>query len=223
MQEHHTTAREVNMEWMVGYHDDFGNIGINAFVGGNRMRSDWERIQANGTGFNVPFFAAINNANQRNYGYGFSQSGINSVFSSAEVSWNNYLFLTGTYRRDWFSQLDPSSNSIDYPSIGASFVFSDAFGTMPEWFSFGKVRASWGHVGNANSVGAYETRLTYSLGNAHLGSPTAGFSSGANLPNRALVPFTSSEFEVGFDIRFFDGRLGSGCDRRRNPTWQVAT
>jgi hypothetical protein len=28
------------------------------------------------------------------------------------------------------------------------------------------------------------------------------------LPNRALVPFTSSEFEVGFDIMFFDGRLG---------------
>ncbi|GJM28847.1 MAG: SusC/RagA family TonB-linked outer membrane protein [Cyclobacteriaceae bacterium] len=208
MQEIETQARETNLEWMVGYHEDFGNIGVNAFVGGNRMRTDWERIQANGNGFNVPFFQAINNANQRNFGYGFSQSGINSIFSSAEVSWNNYLFVTGTYRRDWFSQLDPNSNSIDYPSIGASFVFSDAFSSMPEWFSFGKIRASWGEVGNANSVGAYQTRLTYSLGNSHLGSPTAGFSSGANLPNRQLVPFTSSEFEVGFDIRFFDGRLG---------------
>jgi TonB-linked SusC/RagA family outer membrane protein len=203
-----TQARETNLEWIVGYNEEFGNINVNAFVGGNRMRTDWERIRADGNGFNVPFFQAINNANQRNFNYDFSESGINSIFASAEVSWNNFLFVTGTWRRDWFSQLDPSSNSIDYPSVGASFVFSDAFGSMPDWFSFGKVRASWGEVGNANSVGAYETRLTYSLGNSHLGSPTAGFSSGSNLPNRGLVPFTSSEFEVGFDVRFFDGRLG---------------
>lgn len=207
MNERETRVRETNLEWIVGYNEAFGNINVNAFAGGNRMRTKWERITATGDGFNVPFHAAINNASLRNFGFGFSENGINSLFASAEVSWNNYLFVTGTWRRDWFSQLDPDGNSIDYPSVGASFVFSDAV-TMPDWFSFGKVRASWGEVGNANSVGPYETRLTYSLGNEHLGSPTGFFSSGSNLPNRNLIPFTSSEWEIGFDVRFFEGRLG---------------
>ena len=83
--------------------------------------------------------------------------GINSIFGSAEFSYNNYLFVTGTARKDWFSILNPEDNSIVYPSVGASFVFSDAL-TLPSWFSYGKVRASWAQVGNASSVNPYQTR-----------------------------------------------------------------
>lgn len=208
MGEQETRIREVNLEYMLGFDKTFGKINVNAFFGGNRMRSSWEQISANGNNFNVPFFAAINNTKDRNFGYGFSESGINSIFSSAEIAYNEFLFLTGTWRRDWFSVLNPANNSIDYPSVGASFVFSDAL-EMPDWLSFGKLRAAYGQVGNANSVGAYQTVLTYSLSGApHLGTPFASFSSGSNLPNPNLVPFTSSELEVGFDVRFFGNRLG---------------
>ncbi len=212
MRERETRVREVNLEYLVGFNKTFDKIGVNAFVGGNRMRAEWEQIDANGNGFNVPFFAAINNAQQRNFGFGFSQSGINSIFASGEVSWNGFLFVTGTWRRDWFSQLNPDNNSIDYPSVGASFVFSDAIGNLPKFLSFGKIRASYAEVGNANSVNAFGTRLTYSLRNPHLGRPLATFSSAnsnnGNLPNANLVPFTSRELEFGFDVRFFDNRLG---------------
>ena len=53
-------------------------------------------------------------------------SGINSLFGSAEVSYGGYLYLTATARNDWFSVLNPENNSKLYPSVGASFVFSDA-------------------------------------------------------------------------------------------------
>ena len=89
--------------------------------------------------------------------------GINSIFGSLEVSYNNYLFLTGTARKDWFSTLNPKKNSIVYPSVGASFVLSDAL-TLPSWFSFAKVRASWAQAGNASSVNPYQTVLTYGAG-----------------------------------------------------------
>lgn len=212
MGEGETRIRETNMEYMIGFDKAFGKFNVNAFFGGNRMRSSWEQISANGNNFNVPFFAAINNARDRNYGYGFSETGINSIFASAEVSYNNYLFLTGTWRRDWFSVINPEINNIDYPSIGAAFAFSDAFSGLPSWLSFGKVRASWAQVGNANSVGAYSTVPTYSLGNPHLGRPLASYSSamgnGGNLPNPNLIPFTSTEAEIGLDIRILQNRLG---------------
>ncbi|HEX5172370.1 MAG TPA: SusC/RagA family TonB-linked outer membrane protein [Cyclobacteriaceae bacterium] len=201
-------TREINLEWILGFNKSFGKIGVNAFVGGNRMRRSYERISADGSGFSSPFFPAITNAKSKTYGYDFGESGINSLFGSAEISYNNYLFLTATVREDWFSTLNPAKNNIVYPSVGASFVFTEALNALPSWLSFGKVRLSWAQVGNAQSVQPYATALTYAAAQTHVGRPLGGFTSGSNYPNPDLIPFTSTETEFGFDVRFFDNRLG---------------
>src|SRR5690606_19844183 len=204
--------REVNMEWTAGFNKSFSKINVNAFVGGNKMIRSWERIQANGNGFTVPFQPFINNAAQRNYTYGYSVSQINSLFYSAEISFNNYLFLTTTGRQDWFSVLNPEAdNNIFYPSVGTSFVFTDAFNS-PSWLSFGKFRATWARVGIAN-INPYEANLTYSLnGVRHLLRSMATFSSAqsnnGNVPNPDLIPTLSEEIELGIDARFFNNRIG---------------
>jgi TonB-linked SusC/RagA family outer membrane protein len=208
MSELENRTREVNLQYMLGFNKTFSKIGVNAFLGGNRMRRQSENSSLDGTNFNIPLFPAITNANLKNYGYGFGKSGINSVFGSVELNFNEYLFLTGTARKDWFSVLNPEDNSILYPSVNASFVFTDAFDGLPSWLSYGKVRASWAQVGNTNSVPPYSTKLTYSAAGTHLGLPLAGNTSGTNLPNFDLKPFTSTETELGLDIRFFQNRLG---------------
>ncbi len=205
-------VREINADYMIGVNKTFGDFNVNAFFGGNRMQRSSERISANGNGFSVEFFDAINNAATRNYGYGFSESGINSIYGSAEVSYKNYLFLTATTRTDWFSVLNPEFNKVTYPSVGASWVFSETFQSLPSVISFGKVRASWAQVGLA-SQNPYAANLTYSLnGNTHLGYKMATFSSaGGNngsIPNPLLQPSLSTELEIGFDVRLFDNRLG---------------
>ncbi len=201
-------VREINQEWMLGGNKQFGRFGINAFVGGNKMVRESEEIQANGNGFNVPFFTSVNNAKDKTIGYGYNKSGINSLFGSAEFSYNNYLFITATARNDWFSVLNPANNSKLYPSIGGSFVFSDAFQSLPDWLTYGKLRAAWGQVATAN-VGAYSSRVTYGLsGVSHLTLAMANFSGGDNIPNPNLSPALSTELEFGTDLRFFNGRFG---------------
>jgi hypothetical protein len=91
--------REVNLQYMAGFNKTFNQFGVNAFVGGNVMRRTTEFLAARGQGFSLPFLAAISNAKQRNFDYGYSKRGINSLFGSVEVSYNNYLFITGTARR----------------------------------------------------------------------------------------------------------------------------
>ncbi len=125
------------------------------------MRRRYEYLQGTGSGFNVQFFPSLNNTKSRTFNYDFQETGINSVFASAELTYNNYLFLTGTARSDWFSVLNPDYNNITYPSVGVSFVFTDAFSNMPTWLSFGKVRASWAQSGIVN-ISPYQTNLTYS-------------------------------------------------------------
>jgi len=208
MQENENRIREINLQYMVGFNKTFHQFGVNAFFGGNSMRRSSEYIAALGTGFNTPFLQAINNAKQRNFGYGYGKQGINSLFGSVELSYNNYLFITGTARKDWFSVLNPEKNSIVYPSIGGSFIFTDAFKGLPSFISYGKVRASWAQVGNVSSVGPYQTNISYGAGSSHLGRPLGGITSGENLPNPDLVPFTSTESEYGIEARFLNNRLG---------------
>jgi TonB-linked SusC/RagA family outer membrane protein len=213
MSEGEDRVREVNMEWMAGMDKAFNKINVNVFVGGNKMIRSWERIRANGNGFTVPFQPFINNAAQRNYEYGYNSSQINSLFYSAEISYNGFLYLTTTGRQDWFSVLNPEAqNYIFYPSVGTSFVFTDAINTLPSWLSFGKLRASWAQVGIAN-IAPYDANLTYSLnGNRHLNRSLATFSSAGgnngNIPNPDLIPTLSTEIEFGIDARFFNNRLG---------------
>ena len=208
--EYFQNIQENNMDYMLGYINTFGTISVNAYVGGNRQRSKFERIEANGNGFSVPFFHALNAANNRNFGYGFSESGINSLYGSAEFGFKDYLYLTATARQDWFSILNEASNTVLYPSVGASFVFSDAFAdAMPSWLSFGKLRASWAQVGLTGALGPYQTTQPYALnGSPHLGINMASFANKGTIANPSLSPALSTELEFGADLRFFKGRLG---------------
>ncbi len=201
-------VREINQEWTLGFDKAFGKINVNAFVGGNKMTNKSETVADYGSDFNVPFFASVTNGSSQTIGYDYSAKGINSLFGSAEVSYGGYLFLTGTARQDWFSVLNPENNHKIYPSVGASFVFTDAFKNLPQILSFGKVRAAWGQVATAN-VSPYAGNMTYSLsGSGHLGRPLGTFSSGDNIPNPNLVPALSTETEVGAELRFLQDRLG---------------
>jgi len=203
-----TQVREVNQEWTLGFDKTFGKIGVNAFVGGNMMTNMNEHVGANGSSFNIPFFTSVNNTSSQNFEYWYGKYGINSLFGSAEISYGGYLFLTATARNDWFSVLNPANNSKMYPSVGASWVFTEQFKNMPKVLSFGKVRASWGQVATAN-VPTYGVNLTYSLyGQGHLGRPVANYSTGSNIPNPNLVPALSTELEFGTELRFLENRLG---------------
>jgi TonB-linked SusC/RagA family outer membrane protein len=203
--ESNRVIQEVNQDYFLGVDKNFGSFGINAFVGGNIMRRFDERISANGSEFNIPFFHALSNAANQTPGLGFSQKGINSLYGSAEFSYNDYIFVTVTGRNDWFSTLAEGNNSIFYPSVGTSFVFSDAF-SMPNWVSFGKIRGSWAQVGG--DTNPYNINLNYRLvGQGHLGAALGSIAQGS-IPNSQLQPLTVTETELGFDVRFLDDRLG---------------
>ena len=198
-------VQETNLEFMLGADHTFGNIRVNGFVGGNRMRRSDEELGANGSDFNIPFFHTISNAANQSVIYNFNEKGINSLFGSVEFSYKNFIFLTATGRNDWFSTLSPGNTNIFYPSVGTSFVFTDAF-NPPSWLTFGKIRASWAEVGG--DTAPYQTSLTYSLtGQGHNGAALGRITQNS-IPNSHLQPLTVSEIEIGFDVRLFGDRLG---------------
>ena len=199
-------VREINLEYMLGFQEDVGeDFGVSGIFGGSWMRHSYEQLNGSASEFNIPFLHTISNGGAQGISYDFSEFGINSLFGSAEVSWRDLVYVTATARNDWFSTLPVDSNSILYPSIGASFVFSDAF-DLPEVITFGKLRASWAQVGGGTDP--YKLALNYSLvGQGHQGA-ALGQITQDNVPNNALVPLTLEEYEIGFDVRLFNNRVG---------------
>ena len=92
----------------------------------------------------------------------YSNKKVNSLYGTSSLSYHDYLFLNATARNDWFSTLNPKSNSYLYPSVGASFLFSEALkNMMPSWWNYGKLRISYAEVGG--DTNPYESTVYYSL------------------------------------------------------------
>ncbi len=127
------------------------------------------------------------------------------VYYDVRVSYKNYLFLNTTGRNDWSSTLAKGKNSFFYPSVNASFIFSDAFDLKGGFFSFGKVRASWAEVGNDAPI--YSLQNYYSAISGGINGQTA-FATQRTIGNNDLKPEQTRSWEFGVDLKFMDNRLG---------------
>jgi iron complex outermembrane recepter protein len=125
----------------------------------------------------------------------------------ASLSIRNIFFMEATGRQEYSSTLPPEHNSYFYPSINTGFVFSDAI-KMPAFINYGKLRASYGVVGNAPPV--YESNILYNLTQLPTinGSVTTGNPSGSLYGNSAIKPERKYEFEFGIETRMLNNRLG---------------
>jgi outer membrane receptor protein involved in Fe transport len=155
----------------------------------------------------------VRNGGQITPFYDLSEKQVNSLYGAAEFSYNDVLFVNLTARNDWFSTLSPANRSILYPSVTASFVFSQAFAGLPDWLSFGKIRAGYAEVGSDLDVAPYSNNLFYDVNQlpfpgANGSDQRLGNINTATVPNLALKPMRVSEKEVGLDIKLFDNRIG---------------
>lgn len=204
--------RELNTDFLISANREFGDFGIGATFGGNHMerRSDLNSVQVRD--FVIRDLYTVANGRVKDPIYDLSERAVNSLYGSAEVSYKNYLFLTGTLRNDWFSTLSPENRSILYPSGSLSFVFSDAFDGLPEWLTFGKLRVAYAEVGSDTDVPPFSDVLFYRINPNLFPNPDGdlqpvGNPIGNTLPNPNLKPMRAREAEIGIDLRLFNSRL----------------
>ena len=197
---------ETNIEAILGYTDEFGDFTINAIAGGNQMRNTYDGIELSSGQLNIPFRYFIGNGSSQNFDKDYGKYGINSLFASADIDFKNYLYLTLTGRNDWFSTLAMNNNSLFYPSVGLSFLLTEAWNSKPEWLNYAKVRTSWAQVGGG-APNPYAIQQTYSAQSIpHLGQTLTNVTS-STIPTE-LVPYTSTTYEAGIEVRMLRNRLG---------------
>lgn len=200
-----TTWRETNLDFLIGAKHTFSDFGIGATFGGNQLDQKRSQYSYSANNFYVRDLYAISNGVTVSPSFSFREKKVNSLYGSADFSFKNYLFLNLTARNDWFSTLNPASNSYLYPSASLSFVFSDALPTRPSWMDYGKIRVAYAEVGG--DTDPYQDALYYSINTSTFNGSALGSISSSVSPNANLRPLKVKETEVGVEMRTLNSRL----------------
>ncbi|WP_198172489.1 SusC/RagA family TonB-linked outer membrane protein [Hymenobacter ginkgonis] len=199
---------DLNVDGLVGKAFHVGEaFTFTPNVGASYRRTKQDGFSNSGSDFAVAGINTLGNTKTRTVTPIFTDLEVQSVYGSLDLSYKEFLYLTGTVRRDWFSSLATPGVSNDlgstYPGVSGSFVFSELW--KPEILSFGKIRAGYSQVGQA--TGPFQTQLNYSLSATTLNGVPYGGPSDANIPNRNLRASRASEVEVGTELAFLQNRL----------------
>jgi TonB-linked SusC/RagA family outer membrane protein len=201
------TFREFNYDLMLNADKKMSDaLTLRGVLGLNIRRTTVQSIFAttNG-GLVVPRYYAL--ANSRNALTppieAFSDLEVDGVYANATVGLLDMVYIDLALRRDQASSLPEENNVFYYPSVSASFVFSELLGDN-EVLTGGKLRLNYAEVGN--------TAPTSSLLN-YYDKPTpfgteALFSVTGIRNNANLKPERTKSYEAGVEMNFYDNRFG---------------
>jgi TonB-linked SusC/RagA family outer membrane protein len=196
-------------------------FAVSGLVGGNLWMTDRSRITAQGSTIVIPDYYNIENfQNQDVFADLPEKERLLGAYGQLTVDYGSWAYLTLTGRNDWSSTLPKHDNSYFYPSASLGLIFTDALGWQTDWLSYGKLRLSYSKVGS--DAPPYSLASVYSSASApgaHFGhyqfDPTTvsfpfrgqvGFLQGTQLGNPDIRPESTTETEVGLDLRLFGDR-----------------
>ena len=201
--------REMNYEFLAQYSKNWGDLSLNANLGGNIYSRRYTALEeATQGGLSSPGYyniaASIDRPLTSSY---LLRKQIRSGYGMVSLGYKDLYFLDVSLRNDNSSALPADKNSYWYPSVSGSFVFSELM--KSNILSFGKLRLSYAQAGA--DLGAYETSLNYGVGGVYKpvsGSVVNSLYVPDQLTNPNIKPSFAHSYEAGLDLRFFNGRLG---------------
>lgn len=193
---------QLNTDVLVGANKNITkDISLGITAGANLMQ-ERERINTiNASGLAFPYLYNPGAATTRSANTSTPRKDVRSVYGSAEFAYKNLLFINVTDRNDWSSAIPLTNNSYNYPSVTASYVFSEHLKTP--WLNFGKLRLAYSQIGHDGAP--FQTALYYATNGAINGQPIGNL--GGNIPNNQLEPLQIREYEVGTQLAFLNNRL----------------
>jgi len=183
------------------YNNRFGDFSLNANAGGNIKHNKYTSLNSTASVLVNENVFTLNNAAQGSLSSNeaLSEYEKQSLYGSVDISYKNYLTLSGTGRNDWSSTLPKDNWSYFFGSVGLTAVLSDIL-KLPEPFSFIKLRGSIAQTGN--DAAPYQTLEYFNI------NPGGSISKSSVNPVDTLKPEITTSQEYGIDINLFKNRFG---------------
>lgn len=197
------------------------DFNLRVILGHNVNQRTTERQLYQGTGIIVRGINDIDNTTtQTNLGGGFSRRRLIGAFVDATLSYRDWAFLNLVGRNDWSSTLPQENNSFSYPGASASVILTDALNLQSNVLTYAKLRAGISRVGNdaapyvlsnvfiTNGFTENGDGLGSPFTNQFTGNPVNVLSESNSIGSPNLKPEFTTEYELGTDLQFFNGRIG---------------
>jgi TonB-linked SusC/RagA family outer membrane protein len=188
-----TAQKEVNKD-----------LTLRLLAGNQVIDNKFESGFVRGERLGVPNVINIKNGTTFFAGRSDARSRLIGVFADLNVEYKDFIFLTASARNDWVSTLPKENRSFFYPSVGLSFLFTEALGLSEGILSYGKIRTSYAESGKGTDP--HQIGRLYDFTTPFGGVGQTRLSS--SLSDVSLRPERTKEIEIGAELRFFKNRFG---------------
>ena len=204
-----SVSQNLVFEPQINYNKVLGNGSLTALVGATYQKTTNEQpyyILASGFASDL-YLSNLAMASSYTVRNGYNAYKYASIFGNVNYIYKERYILNGNFRRDGSSKFGPNNLYSNFGSVGAAWIFTGEkfFSKKPEWFSFGKIRSSYGLVGSDNAE-------NYSFLSTYVNNSSTYYSGSNGLvPSRLANPDyqweKSKKFELATDFGFFKDRL----------------
>lgn len=149
------------------------------------------------------------------------ESALNSYFGRLFYSYQGKYMVTANFRYDGSSNFGTDKKWGAFPSISAGWNFKEEnFAQDLTWLSKGKLRASWGSIGNQNiGRGAYLTTYSGNQGYYYFGNYNGQLAGGSNYFGNSNIQWERTEqLDLGLDLTFLQNKIDVHFDYYKKTT-----
>ena len=203
-------------ENILTYNKRFGLHTINALAGHSVIGYDEEGLTASKQGFPTNNIYELDGGTKNpNTGGNAGAYRLQSFFGRLQYDYDNKYLFEFNIRRDGSSRMPKAHRYATFPSVSLGWVFtSEKFMEEQSKWLFGKLRFSWGKLGN-QEIGNYPYTATYAAnGNYYFdqsGTPQAGLIQ-SSVPNENIKWETTRSVNIGIDLGFFNNKITTSFD-----------
>ncbi|MCD0488096.1 TonB-dependent receptor [Pedobacter sp. MC2016-14] len=163
------------------------------------------------------FLSDIGSARTKTVSSGSNEYKYASVFGRLNYNVLNKYIANMSFRRDGSSRFGPNNRFGNFGAVGAAWVFSEEnlLKNKFSWFSFGKLRGSYGIVGS-DEIGNYAYYDSYTS-DPYVYNGSTGLQP-SRLANNNYKWEETKKLEVAIELGFFKDRLSLTAATYRNRT-----
>lgn len=197
-------------ENLLTYNKQFGRHTVGVLLGHSAIELRYNTTTASKQAFPTENIYELNGGTDKAAASGKSERyTLQSFFARVNYAFDDRYLVEFNIRRDGSSRMPKAHRYANFPSVSAGWVFSnESFMERAEWLSMGKLRASWGKLGN-QEIGNYAYSATLGAsGNYYFDESVkqAGMVQ-TSIPNENIKWETTRSVNAAIDLGFLNNRV----------------
>ena len=202
------------IENILTYNKNFGAHDLGVLIGHSAIGSAWHTTTASKQGFPTETIYELDGGTVNPGASGSSEEyRLQSFFGRVNYSYDNRYLFEFNVRRDGSSRMPKAHRYATFPSVSVGWVFTNEsfWSEYAHYLSMGKIRASWGKLGN-QEIGNYAYTATlaasgnYYFDQTNVGNKQAGMVQ-SSVPNEDIKWETTRSTNIGIDLGFLNNRV----------------